>query len=208
MFGACFTYARLMSAHSRISRKAFLVGLGLVTVGVGLGCGGSDSESDDGTGGGSGSSGAGGGQGGSGQGGSGQGGASGGSGGSGASGGSATGGSAGTSGGGSAGAGGANPGSCTAAITALIYANHDHELTIPLSDIQAGVEKEYETTGSATHCHRVTLTAADFATLASGGVVTKTSCSGTNHQYVLSCGTPPAPVSPDCNGTPNLGACN
>lgn len=186
-----------------MSRKAFLAGLAsLVTVGVGVGCGGDDS--DEGTGGGSGS----GGQAGSGGGQGGDGGGQGGSGTGGAGVGGSGGGSAGTSAGGTAGSGGGNPGSCSAAITALIYANHDHELIIPLADIQAGVEKEYETTGSATHCHRLTLTSADFTTLASGGVVTKTSCSGTNHQYVLSCATPPTPVSPDCNGTPNLGSCN
>jgi hypothetical protein len=193
-----------MKAHSKMSRKAFIAGLAALAAACG-----SDSEEENGSGtGGQAGSGTGGsGTGGSGTGGSATGGSGGSATGGAGSGGTGTGGSAGASTGGTAGAGGGNPGVCNGAITALIYANHDHELIIPLDDIVNGVEKEYMTTGTATHCHRLTVTAADFATLASGGVVTLYSCSGTNHQYVLSCGTPPTPQAPDCPSGSNLGAC-
>jgi hypothetical protein len=106
------------------------------------------------------------------------------------------------------GGGGAAPSSCTGAIVALISANHGHELTVPLADIEAGVDKTYDVSGSAQHCHEVTLTAADFLTLQSGGTVTKATCNGTNHEFTLSCGEPPQPGSPDCAATPQQGACN
>lgn len=189
---------------SPITRKQFLT-LAIVTLGVGCG----SDDSDEGGTGGAGTGGAG--TGGSGTGGSSTGGtggtATGGSGGT-ATGGASGSGTGGTATGGAAGSGGGTSNACTADLTAEIFDNHDHELHIPLADIEAGVEKTYDTTGSATHCHTVTLTAADFATLKSGGSVTKHSCINTNHQYVLGCVNPPAPSDPDCNGTPNLGACN
>jgi hypothetical protein len=95
-----------------------------------------------------------------------------------------------------------------AMITALVSNNHGHALEIPLADIQAGVEKTYTATGTANHCHEVTLTAADFATLQGGGSVTKFSCNGGDHEYVLSCGPDgPAPGAPDCDAEPNFGSC-
>lgn len=189
---------------SPISRKQFLT-LAIVTLGVG--CGSDDSE-EGGTGGagtgGSGGSGTGGtstgGTGGTSTGGTGTGGTS--------TGGSSGSGTGGTATGGASGSGGGTSNACTADLSAEIFDNHDHELHIPLADIEAGVEKTYETTGTANHCHTVVLTAADFATLKSGGSVMKTSCTGTNHQYVLGCVNPPAPSAPDCNGTPDLGDCN
>ncbi len=116
-------------------------------------------------------------------------------------------GGAGGTGSGSGGAGG-SAALCTGAVVAAISANHGHELTIPLADIEAGVDKTYDATGSAGHCHELTVTAADFATLKSGGVVTKSSCNGGDHEYVLSCAPgAPAPGAPDCAATPTLGAC-
>jgi hypothetical protein len=186
-----------------ISRKQFLT-LAIVTLGVGCG----SDDSDEGGSGGAGTGGAG--TGGSGTGGSSTGGTGTGGTATGGTGGTATGGSSGSGTGGTAtgGASGGTSNACTTDLTAEIFDNHDHELHIPLADIEAGVEKTYETTGSANHCHTVTLTAADFATLKSGGSVTKHSCTGTNHQYVLGCVSPPAPSAPDCNGTPDLGACD
>ncbi len=65
----------------------------------------------------------------------------------------------------------------------------------------------YDTTGG--HCHRVTITAADFTTLQNGGSVTLFSCNGGDHEYVLSCGpNPPAPQDPMCGGGDSTGACN
>lgn len=109
-----------------------------------------------------------------------------------------------------AGGGGAGPGACAAAITALISDNAaGHELIVPLADIEAAVDKTYDASGIASHCHEVTLTSADFVVLQNGGTVTKKSCNGnTLHEFTLSCGTPPQPSPPDCSGTPQLGACN
>ena len=112
---------------------------------------------------------------------------------------------AGGSGTGGAGGGGA---ACTAMITAAISANHGHSLEIPLADIEAGVDMTYSAQGTAMHCHEVTLTAADFATLKAGGSVTKHSCNGGDHEYVISCAPgAPQPGTPDCSQDPNFGAC-
>jgi hypothetical protein len=93
-------------------------------------------------------------------------------------------------------------------ITALISMNHGHALEVPLTDIEAGIEKIYDASGDAGHCHEVTLTEEDFATLRAGGVVTKYSCNGGDHEYVLSCAAdPPTPGAPDCGADPNFGEC-
>lgn len=183
-YGSAFVEEELL----KISRQSFLLGV----VGVLSGCGG-----DDGGGGGGGASGAGGTSGA-------------GGGGAGGSGGGATGGAAGSPSGGSAGATGGTGGgavSCANTISAAISKNHGHALDIPLADIEAGVEVTYDATGTALHCHKVTITAADFATLNAGGVVTKKTCNGTDHEFVLSCGSAPAPGVPDCSSAPTLGVC-
>ena len=93
-------------------------------------------------------------------------------------------------------------------VVAAISLNHGHTLEIPIEDVMAGVETTYDATGDSTHCHEVTLTMEDFATLRAGGVVTKFSCNGGDHEYVLSCAPkPPEPVAPDCSDDPNFGAC-
>jgi len=74
-----------------------------------------------------------------------------------------------------------------AVIVADISNNHDHSLEIPVADIMAGTEKQYVTGGTTTHCHVVTITAADFATLRAGGEVRVVSCNNTEHEYALSC---------------------
>ena len=66
--------------------------------------------------------------------------------------------------------------------------NHGHELMIPMADIMAGAAKVYNAQGTSMHAHYVELTAEDFATLRSGGTIKKVSCSGGDHEYVLSCG--------------------
>jgi hypothetical protein len=95
-------------------------------------------------------------------------------------------------------------------IVAAISLNHEHVLEVPVADIEAGVEVTYDASGTAGHCHAVTLTAEDFATLRAGGVVTKFSCNGGDHQFVLSCAPgAPAPVDPaaDCVADPEFGTC-
>lgn len=95
-------------------------------------------------------------------------------------------------------------------IVAAISGNHGHVLEVPMEDIEAGVETTYDASGEAGHCHAVTLTAEDFATLRAGGAVTKFSCNGGDHQYVLSCvAGAPEPVDPaaDCVEDPEFGTC-
>jgi hypothetical protein len=154
-------------------------------------------------------------------------GGSGGSGGAGGKGGS--GGSAGSGGrGGSGGAGGSKDagadggGICGANVTANVSMNHatgPHALIIPAADIAAGVAKVYVTTNvpgmtAQTHMHWVQVTAADFTALKAGMTVTKHSCSGQAHEYVLKCGgTNTMGGAPTCTdmcggamtGTPAMG---
>jgi hypothetical protein len=113
-----------------------------------------------------------------------------------------TNGAAGTTGAG--GTGGAN--SCAAAVMAKISGNHGHILMIPVADITAGTMKCYNARGGATHDHWVTVAPADFAMLRAGMTVTKRSCNGGDHQYVLSCAAnSPAAVDPGCTAASTEG---
>lgn len=96
-------------------------------------------------------------------------------------------------------------------VIAEISLNHGHALEIPMADIIAGVEVTYDASGAAGHCHAVTLTAEDFATLRAGGSVTKISCNGGDHEFVISCvdgARPPGDPAAECAGDPNFGACS
>ena len=64
-----------------------------------------------------------------------------------------------------------------------ISSNHGHVLTVSQGDVTAAQDKTYDIRGRASHSHTVTLTAADFATLASGGTVTATSSLGGGHSH-------------------------
>jgi len=97
--------------------------------------------------------------------------------------------------------------SCAATVAARISGNHGHTLMIPMADITGTADKCYNSRGTATHDHWITVTAADFATLRSGQTVLKRSCNGGDHQYVLSCAaTPPAAMNPACDDNSNEGA--
>jgi hypothetical protein len=141
----------------------------------------------------------------------GRGGAGGSSGGKGGSGGSAGSGGRGGSGGagGSKDAGADGGGMCTGMLMANISMNHvgmEHMLVIPAADVAAGAAKVYATSGALqNHMHYVQLTAADFMTLQSGGVVTKHSCNGGDHQYTIKCGTPPTAGTQTCTATDTCG---
>jgi hypothetical protein len=103
---------------------------------------------------------------------------------------------------------GAGMSQCTMMIIAAFSNNHGHALEVPLADIDAGVDVTYDITGTAMHCHEVTLTAADFQTLRDGGVVTKFTCNGGDHELVLSCAPgAPQPGTPDCSADPDFGSC-
>jgi len=114
-----------------------------------------------------------------------------------AGGGNAAGGNAGSgnTGGGNAGGGGGTAGACVAAllVKGSNYATDPHDLSIPLADLEAGVTKTYESTGS-NHTHDVELTAEDFTALRNGETVKKYTCLGpanfTDHEWVFSCADP------------------
>jgi hypothetical protein len=56
------------------------------------------------------------------------------------------------------------------------------------ADVMAGVDKVYDTTGTATHPHWLQVTAADFAKLKAGGTVRKLSCNdGHEHEFIVNC---------------------
>jgi hypothetical protein len=96
---------------------------------------------------------------------------------------------------------------CTRDITVAIFMNHTngaHSLVIPLADVTAGVQKVYNARGAANHDHFLAVTAADFVALQAGQAVTKFACNGGDHQFILSCGTPPAGVAPNCVNDANM----
>ncbi len=161
-----------------LTRKAF-IHAALASVGsLAFGCGDGNTSASGGTGGtGTGGTGTGGtgtgGTGGTGTGGTGTGGT--GTGGTGT-GGTSTGGTGGT---GTGGAGGAPPAGCEETIAT----NHGHVLVVTPDDVAAGVDKTYDIMGSSMHAHQVTLTAADFTTLAGGGTVTTTSTTSSAHSH-------------------------
>ena len=69
----------------------------------------------------------------------------------------------------------APPANCSVGdASCTIKDNHVHSphvLEVTSAEIAAGVDKVYDIMGAATHNHQVTVTAADFATLAGGGTV-------------------------------------
>lgn len=72
-----------------------------------------------------------------------------------------------------------------------IEGNHGHSLSVSVADVNAGVEKTYNITGSAGHSHEVTVTAANFSTLANNQqvVVSSTTENGHTHSVTISCAT-------------------
>jgi hypothetical protein len=63
----------------------------------------------------------------------------------------------------------------------------------------------YNARGMANHDHFIQVTDTDFAMLKAGQNVTKFSCNAADHQFVLSCGTPPMGTAPTCTTTPTCG---
>jgi hypothetical protein len=67
------------------------------------------------------------------------------------------------------------PTSACGASGAEIAGNHGHVLSVPTADLSSTTAKSYSIMGTATHDHSLTLSAADLATLKTGGTVTVTS---------------------------------
>ncbi|NUO49753.1 MAG: hypothetical protein HOV80_12935 [Polyangiaceae bacterium] len=62
-----------------------------------------------------------------------------------------------------------------------------HSMMVSEADVNAGVDKTYDITGASMHMHEVTVTAADFTTLAAqgGGTITVTSTMGGAHTHSI-----------------------
>ncbi len=56
-------------------------------------------------------------------------------------------------------------------VVARVGTNHGHVFTVPLADVNAGVARVYDLTGTAGHEHSVTLDAAVFERLRAGEIV-------------------------------------
>jgi len=67
--------------------------------------------------------------------------------------------------------------------TDTIAANHGHILTVTAADAAAAVDKTYDIMGTATHTHSVTITAAMFAMLETGVVISTTSTTDAGHSH-------------------------
>lgn len=183
----------MMNASKRIDRKLFLT-WSLST--LALSCSAAEDPTPMGGGGTPSGSGGTGGSAGSGVGGSpeGSGGSAGsttaGSGGSSAGSGGVSGGSGGGTSGGSGGSGGSAPvaPNCSTQLKTYISANHMHAFTVTTEDVLAGMTKTYDTKGLSDHTHMVTVTAAHFAKLQTGGSVRILTCDHDHeHEYIINC---------------------
>lgn len=78
-------------------------------------------------------------------------------------------------------------GICPGGPMVEITTTHQHSLTIPEADVEAGVTKTYTITGA--HTHEITLTESDFERLADGKSVGMPSTvdSGHDHQILIIC---------------------
>ena len=70
-----------------------------------------------------------------------------------------------------------------------IGGNHGHTMEVSAADVEAGAEKTYDIQGSSGHPHSVTITADQFATLASelSLSVESTTDSGHSHTIMVTC---------------------
>lgn len=73
---------------------------------------------------------------------------------------------------------------CTTA-SAAIGTNHGHTLAIPPADVEAGVQKAYDITGSSDHPHTVLITAAMFTTLKTARTLQVTSTNNSAHTHTV-----------------------
>jgi hypothetical protein len=87
--------------------------------------------------------------------------------------------------------GGSSGGDCAAngAHDTAISGNHGHRLTIPAADLQAGLGKTYDITGSADHSHTVAVSGSELTQLTQGeSVVASTSVTdGHSHEVTMGC---------------------
>jgi hypothetical protein len=90
------------------------------------------------------------------------------------------------SGGEEAGSGGEEgSGDACGTISAVVPTDEDHMLTVTNMDIAEGVDKTYSIQGVSGHNHEVTITAADFVTLAETGSLALTSTETFSHDHIV-----------------------
>jgi hypothetical protein len=70
-------------------------------------------------------------------------------------------------------------------ISAVVPTDEDHMLTVTNMDIAEGVDKTYSIQGVSGHNHEVTITAADFVTLAETGSLALTSTETFSHDHIV-----------------------
>lgn len=76
----------------------------------------------------------------------------------------------------------------TCTPSSVIGTNHGHVLVVSSDDVRAGVEKSYDVTGTSSHAHTVTVTAAMFAQLASHQTVMTSATGGSHtHDVTITC---------------------
>lgn len=68
----------------------------------------------------------------------------------------------------------------------VIGTNHNHAMVVSAADVTAGVDKQYNLQGTSPHPHTVTITAADFATLKQGTMISRTSSNDNGHTHSVS----------------------
>ncbi len=78
----------------------------------------------------------------------------------------------------------APPAACTS-TTSSIGTNHGHQLMVSAADLAAGVDKTYDIRGTSAHPHTVVVTAAMFAMLERGQMVTATSTVDAGHDHAV-----------------------
>jgi hypothetical protein len=85
------------------------------------------------------------------------------------------------------GAGSSSAGNCLANGTSVTIAtNHGHVLVVSKADVAAGADKTYHIMGTALHDHTVSVTAAQFATLAANSGIAVTSSTDDSHNHHIS----------------------
>jgi hypothetical protein len=75
-------------------------------------------------------------------------------------------------------------GNCLAnGTTVTIAANHGHVMMVTKAEVMAAADKTYDIMGTAAHTHSVTVTAANFGTLAGNHAINVTSTVGGGHTH-------------------------
>lgn len=64
----------------------------------------------------------------------------------------------------------------------IVQDNHGHSISVPRADVMAGTDRTYTLSGG-THTHTLTLTAAHFSLLMSGGMVIATTSLDAGHSH-------------------------